>query len=178
MTGGDPRATGVYYDVEYNHNLYPAGTTSCTGPTGADVVYDSPDDRDITRLDAGQGIPALQSDPSKIMQMTGTPQTLLNPATFPVDPATCQPIYPHSYLKVNAIFEVAKGAGLRTAWSDKHPVYESFNGPSATGSTTSLRLRSTAPRSSRTERRIRATSPGPATTPRHGSTTRTRCRRC
>ena len=21
MTGGDPRATGVYYDVEYNHNL-------------------------------------------------------------------------------------------------------------------------------------------------------------
>jgi hypothetical protein len=133
MTGGDPRATGVYYDVEYNHNLYPAGTKSCTGPTGADVIYDSPDDLDITRLDAGQGIPGLQSDPSKIMQMTGTPQTLLNPATFPVDPKTCQPIYPHSYLKVNTIFEVAKSAGMRTAWSDKHPVYESFNGPSGNG---------------------------------------------
>jgi hypothetical protein len=133
MTGGDPRATGVYYDVEYNHNLYEAGTTSCHGPTGADVIYDSPDDLDVTRLDAGQGIPGLQSDPSKIMQMTGNPQTVLNPATFPVDPNSCQPIWPHSYLKVNTMFEVAKGSGLRTAWSDKHPVYESFNGPSGNG---------------------------------------------
>jgi hypothetical protein len=133
MTGGDPRATGVYYDVEYNHNLYEAGTTSCHGPTGADVIYDSPDDIDDTRLDAGQGIPGLASDPSKIMQMTGNPQTVLNPATFPVDPTTCQPIWPHSYLQVNTMFEVAKQAGLRTAWSDKHPVYESFNGPSGSG---------------------------------------------
>ena len=134
MTGGDPRATGVYYDVEYNHNLYEAGTTSCNGqPTGADVVYDSPDDLNVTRLDAGQGIPGLQSDPSKIMQMTGNPQTVLNPATFPVDPSTCQPIWPHSYLKVNTTFEIAHNAGLRTAWSDKHPVYESFNGPSGNG---------------------------------------------
>ena len=86
-----------------------------------------------TRLDAGQGIPGLQTDPSKIMQMTGNPQTVLNPATFPVDPKSCQPIWPHSYLKVNTMFEVAKSAGLRTAWSDKHPVYESFNGPSGTG---------------------------------------------
>ena len=133
MTGGDPRATGVYYDVEYNHNLYEAGTTACHGPTGADVIYDSPDDIDATRLDAGQGIPGLQSDPSKILQMTGNPQTVLNPATFPVDPKSCQPIWPHSYLKVNTMFEVAKRAGLRTAWSDKHPVYESFNGPSGSG---------------------------------------------
>jgi hypothetical protein len=65
--------------------------------------------------------------------MTGNPQTVLNPATFPVDPKTCQPIWPHSYLKVNTIYEVAHNAGLRTAWSDKHPVYESFNGPSGTG---------------------------------------------
>ena len=133
MTGGDPRATGVYYDVEHNHNLYEAGTTACHGPTGADVIYDSPDDIDATRLDAGQGIPGLQGDPSKIMQMTGNPQTVLNPATFPVDPKSCRPIWPHSYLKVNTMFEVARGAGLRTAWSDKHPVYESFNGPSGSG---------------------------------------------
>ncbi len=65
MTGGDPRATGVYYDVEYNHATYEAGTTSCHGqPTGGDVIYDSPDDIDDTRLDAGQGIPGLQTDPS------------------------------------------------------------------------------------------------------------------
>ncbi len=130
MTGGDPRATGVYYDVEYNHNVYEAGTTSCHGPTGGDVIYDSPDDINAGALDAGQGLGGL---PGSILQMTGHPQTLLNPATFPVDPKTCKPIYPHSYLKVNTIFEVIHDAGLHTAWSDKHPVYESFNGPSGTG---------------------------------------------
>jgi hypothetical protein len=133
MTGGDPRATGVYYDVEYNHATYEAGTTSCTGPTGGDVIYDSPDDKDSSRLDAGQMIPGLESNPGLIMKMTGNPQEVLDPSTFPVDPKTCQPIWPHSYLQVNTIFEVAKAAGLRTAWSDKHPVYESFDGPSGTG---------------------------------------------
>ena len=131
MTGGDPRTTGVYYDVEYNHALLPAGTTSCTGqPTGAAVIYDSPDDIDFTKLDAGQGLSGL---PGNILTMTSTPQTLLNPATFPVDPTTCKPIAPNQYLKVNTIFNVAHAAGLRTAWSDKHPVYTSFNGPSGTG---------------------------------------------
>jgi len=133
MTGGDPRATGVYYDVSYSHGVYEAGTTTCTGPTGGDVVYDSPDDLNVNRLDAGQNIPGIDSNPALIMGMTGHPQTLLDPATFPVDPTTCQPIPPHSYLQVNTIFEVAKAAGLLTAWSDKHPVYESFNGPSGSG---------------------------------------------
>jgi Type I phosphodiesterase / nucleotide pyrophosphatase len=133
MTGGDPRATGVYYDVEYNHQTYEAATTSCVGATGGDVVYDSPDDLDATQLDAGQGIPGLASNPGLILRMTGNPDAVLNPATFPVDPKSCQPIWPHSYLKVNTIFEVAKAAGMRTAWSDKHPVYESFNGPSGQG---------------------------------------------
>jgi hypothetical protein len=133
MTGGNPRSTGVYYDVAYNHALYEAGTTSCHGqPTGADVVYDSPDDKDVTRLDAGQGLTGL---PGSILQMTQTPQDLLVPGTFPVDPATCQPIPPNAYLKVNTIFNVAHDAGLLTAWSDKHAVYSSFNGPSGNGIT-------------------------------------------
>jgi Type I phosphodiesterase / nucleotide pyrophosphatase len=133
ITGGNPKTTGVFYDVEYNRALLPPGTTSCDGvPPGANVIYDSPDDIDSTRLDAGQGLSGL---PGSILQMTGTPQDLLNPATFPVDPTTCKPIYPHSYLKVNTIFNVAHEAGLLTAWSDKHPVYESFNGPSGNGIT-------------------------------------------
>jgi hypothetical protein len=133
MTGGDPRATGVYYDVEYNHALFPAGTpsTGCSGAApGADVIYDSPDDIDVSKLDAGQGLSGL---PDSILSMTGHPETLLNPATFPVDPSTCKPIPPHAYLKVNTIMNVIHNAGLRTAWSDKHAVYESFNGPSGNG---------------------------------------------
>ena len=31
MTGGNPKTTGVYYDVSYNHALFPAGTNKCKG---------------------------------------------------------------------------------------------------------------------------------------------------
>ncbi|HWF74760.1 MAG TPA: alkaline phosphatase family protein [Solirubrobacteraceae bacterium] len=138
MTGGDPRTTGVYYDVEYNHALFPPGTQpgQCTGtPPGANVVYDSPDDIDVTRLDAGQGLLGL---PGSILQMTSTPEDLLVPSTFPVDPTTCKPIYPNQYLKVNTIFNVAHDHGMLTAWSDKHPVYTSFDGPEGNGITDSF----------------------------------------
>lgn len=62
--------------------------------------------------------------------MTGKPQALINPAKLPVDPATCKPVYPDQYLKVNTVFDVAHQQGLRTARSDKHPAYEILNGPS------------------------------------------------
>ena len=126
-TGGNPRTTGIYYDDEYSHAVLPAGTTSCHGqPTGGEVIYDSPDDKDATALDAGQGLAGL---PENILAMTGQPQSLIDPATLPVNPQTCKPIYPHEYLEVNTIFEVAHDHGLRTAWSDKHPAYEALEGP-------------------------------------------------
>ena len=128
VTGGNPRSTGIYYDDEYSHAVLPAGTTSCHGqPTGGEVIYDSPDDKDLTRLDAGEGLTGL---PGSILEMTAHPHSLLNPAALPVNPQTCAPIYPHEYLKVNTIFEVAHNHGLRTAWSDKHPAYEALEGPS------------------------------------------------
>ncbi|WP_199245844.1 alkaline phosphatase family protein [Leifsonia sp. AG29] len=131
VTGGNPGTTGVYYDDTYNRALLPVGTTDCaTAKPGAEVAYTEAADKDQTRLDAGQGLTGL---PGSILSMTGTPATLLNPAALPVDPATCKPVYPHQYLKVNTVFEVAKAAGLRTAWSDKHPAYEILNGPSGTG---------------------------------------------
>jgi hypothetical protein len=134
MTGGDPNTTGVYYDDAYDHALDPPGTTSCNGtPTGATVTYDSPDDLNASRLDAGQNIPGLLQNPALIMDMTGNPQTVLNASTFPVNPTTCQPVWPHSYLQVNTIFNVAKDDGLLTAWSDKHPVYEILDGGSGNG---------------------------------------------
>ncbi|MGH2878001.1 MAG: alkaline phosphatase family protein [Solirubrobacteraceae bacterium] len=131
VTGGNPRTAGLYYDDEYSHAVLPAGTTSCHGQTsGGEVIYDSPDDKNATLLDAGQGLTGL---PGSILEMTGTPQALLEPSQLPVDPSTCRPIYPYEYLKVNTIFEVAREHGLHTAWSDKHPAYEALNGPSGTG---------------------------------------------
>jgi hypothetical protein len=131
VTGGTPGTTGIYYDDTYNRALLPAGTTNCaTAKPGAEVAFTEAADKNQSSIDAGQGLTGL---PGSILSMTGTPASLLDPATLPVDPATCKPVYPHQYLKVNTIFEVAKKAGFTTAWSDKHPAYEIFNGPSGTG---------------------------------------------
>ena len=59
VTGGNPRTTGIYYDDEYSHAVLPAGTTSCHGqPTGGEVIYDSPDDKDATRSTPARVSPA------------------------------------------------------------------------------------------------------------------------
>ena len=131
VTGGDPRVTGIYYDDTFNHDLFPAGTTNCTGPVpGAEAAYEEADDVNSNSLDAGQGLSGL---PGSILQMTGNPSQVINPANLPVDPKTCKPVYPNQYLKVNTIFNVAHDHGLRTAWSDKHPAYQMFDGPSGNG---------------------------------------------
>jgi Type I phosphodiesterase / nucleotide pyrophosphatase len=131
VTGGDPRVTGIYYDDTWNHDVFPAGTTNCSGPVpGGEVAYTEADDIDQTRLDAGQGLAGL---PGSILQMTSDPLQVIDPKNLPVDPATCTPIDPNQYLKVNTIFNVARDHGLRTAWSDKHPAYQILSGPSGTG---------------------------------------------
>ena len=128
VTGGNPSSTGVYYDDSWNTSLLPAGTTSCAGVTpGAEVTYFEQADRNLHALDAGQGLAGL---PGSILQMTGNARSLIDPAQLPVDPATCTPVYPDQYLKVNTVFEVARAAGLPTAWSDKHVAYEILGGRS------------------------------------------------
>jgi hypothetical protein len=130
VTGGNPVSTGMYYDDTWNHDVFPAGTTSCSGPVpGGEAAYEEFVDKDSNALDAGQGLPNLPTD---ILQMTGNPIDVINPANLPVDPTTCKPIYPNQYLQVNTIFNVARAHGLRTAWSDKHPAYQMFNGPTGT----------------------------------------------
>ncbi len=160
MTGGDPRATGVYYDVEYSHGVdepseiggQPTGATCTPGQpaTGGDVIYDSPDDSLPAVPDlipgntSGQTFPSFDeggsiypggddTNPGLIMGLTPAPQSGLNPKNYPVDPKTCQPIQPWDYLKVNSIFGVIHQAGMRTAWSDKHAIYTSFNGHGSGG---------------------------------------------
>jgi len=151
MTGGDPGTTGVYYDVEYSHAVDEAGAACTPGQpaTGGDVIYDSPDDTlnavpDLLNNASGNTFPSfdeggsiyhngVDTNPGAIMTLTAHPQSGLNPGSYPVDPTTCQPITPWDYLKVNTIFQVIHNAGLRTAWSDKHAIYTSFNGPGSGG---------------------------------------------
>ena len=131
FTGGNPSSTGVYYDDTWNRALLPAGTTSCAGvKPGVEVTYHEAIDKNPLALDAGQGLSGL---PGSILGLNSNADTLIDPTKLPVDPATCKPVYPHTYLKVNTIFEVASAAGMRTAWSDKHPAMEIANGPSGTG---------------------------------------------
>src|SRR5262249_23773173 len=101
MTGGNPKSTGVYYDVEYSHKVDEAGAACTPGrpATGGDVVYDSPDDAlakvpdfvdpsdgSFPSFDENGSIYAggVDTDPSAIMNLKFDPSTSLNPATFPV----------------------------------------------------------------------------------------------
>jgi hypothetical protein len=126
VTGGSPQTTGFWYDVTYNRVLAPPHTTTpygivgspnacADGTQGTQVGFDEEIDRDLTKLNGGGGI---------------------NPNYLPRDPNNnCAPVYPHDYLRVNTIFEVAREAGHNTAWIDKHPSYEWTNGPSGVGVT-------------------------------------------
>jgi hypothetical protein len=123
LTGGSPTTTGFWYDVTYNRKLSPPAQTTpygipgspnaCPSVQGTQIGFDEEIDANYLKLDGG-----------------GT----INPNWLPRDPARgCAPVYPHEYLRVNTIFEVAKEAGRYTAWSDKHPAYEWVNGPSGKG---------------------------------------------
>lgn len=136
LTGGNPRTTGIYYDDTWNHAVFPAGTTNCSEPVpGGEVTYFEALDINKGALDAGQGlVPAPGKNPwANILEMTGNPLLVINRANLVVDPSTCLPIYPNTYLQVNTVFEVAHAHNLLTAWSDKHPAYMILSGPSGQG---------------------------------------------
>jgi hypothetical protein len=115
VTGGTSKSTGVFYDDSYDRTMWAPGS-NCQGPAGAEAVYAE----NLDKTDASGNIPLFTSiDPKNL------PMGMVN--------GTCQVIYPHSFLKVNTIFNVAHAAGLYTAWSDKHPAYEIVRGPENTG---------------------------------------------
>ena len=137
VTGGNPRTTGVYYDDSWNRALLAPGTTDCvnTAP-GTEVTYFEALDLNPLAIDAGFGVGAIDSAASiakNIYKLPTQARELIDPAQLPVDPASCTGVYPHAYLKVNTVFEVAKAHGLHTAWSDKHAAYDIINGRSGTG---------------------------------------------
>src|SRR5262249_35582470 len=136
-----PATTGVYYDDEFNRALLPPGSPCTPGQTtglGTEVNYSEALDRNPDSIDAGYGIPNLYPGlPSSVLGLPGDlasiDQGMSDQGPLPIDPATCSVVWPHRYLRVNTVFNVAHDAGLRTAWSDKHPAYEIVAGPSGTG---------------------------------------------
>jgi hypothetical protein len=122
-TGGLPPTIGMYYDVSYDRALSPPAKTTpygitggqnmCPAVVGTAIGFDEEIDIDLTKIDGGGGI---------------------NPDYLPRDPNNgCKPIYPHNFIRVNTMFEVVKANGGYTAWSDKHPAYDFYNGPSGAG---------------------------------------------
>ncbi|MGN6160832.1 MAG: alkaline phosphatase family protein, partial [Marmoricola sp.] len=59
MTGGTPKSTGIYYDVEDSHKVDEPGAACTPGhaATGGDVIYDSPDDALAGAADLLNGTP-------------------------------------------------------------------------------------------------------------------------
>lgn len=109
-TGGTPGQTGIYYDVSYDRALSPPGSACQT--LGTTVTYNE----SVDGPGAAAGLPSINDD------------------LLPRDPRkNCSPVYPHSYLRVNTIFNVVRDAGGYTAWIDKHPVYEIVEGPNGAG---------------------------------------------
>jgi hypothetical protein len=126
VTGGTPKTTGVFYDDSHARTLWAPGS-ACTGAPGTETQYAENIDTTVNGR-----IPLFFPNPPTNPLI---PNPLIDPSQLPMGivGGTCAPIYPHSFLQINTIFNVAHDAGLYTAWSDKHPAYEIVHGPANTG---------------------------------------------
>jgi len=117
VSGATPKTSGVYYDDSFDRTLSPVGDLLCKS-TGAETQYAENIDSSYDTTLGGA------------LKVTNT----IDATQLPRDPAKgCKPVYPHEFLRVNTIFNVAHDAGLYTAWSDKHPAYELVRGRANTG---------------------------------------------
>jgi Type I phosphodiesterase / nucleotide pyrophosphatase len=137
VTGATPKVGGLFYDDSYDRTEYPAKAfytsqglpdAGCTGKPGTELTNFEALDKSynyatglVTDFTGGGTVGQVytQLDPDHMQRK------LVN--------GQCLPVYPHEYVRTNTIFEIIKAAGMRTAWSDKHPAYEDLAGPSGTG---------------------------------------------
>ena len=138
ISGGSPRTEGAFYDSAYDRSLQPPALTTGNGlvgapglcvsgqlPTGTATEYEEGIDFDQTHLNGiSAGSAAGDGGVNSI-----------NPLRLVRDPAnSCNPVFPWNFVRTNTVFGVIHNAGMRTAWSDKHPAYASVSGPGATAS--------------------------------------------
>jgi hypothetical protein len=115
LTGGSPISHGLFYDVSYERTIFDPTNTTCAGSPGNMMVFDESIDL-YNSANVSQNV----IDPTKLPRVLDSH-------------GNCVPLFPHSALRTNTIFEVVKASGGHTAWADKHPAYDLVNGPSGTG---------------------------------------------
>lgn len=115
VTGGSPVTGGLYYDVSYDRTIFDPTNLTCSGQGGNTMVFDESIDKYNS-----SNVSLNVIDPAKLPRYRN-------------ELGQCAPLYPHSALKTNTIFEVIKRNGGHTAWADKHPAYDLVNGPSGKG---------------------------------------------
>lgn len=130
-TGATPRTTGVWYDDTWDRTLYSPKDTNCITP-GAESKQTS-----LRGRWSSADSEAVTYDESIDYNSTLVFSGGINPANLPRAKVNgqCVPLYPHSRLRVNTVFEIAVSADLVTAYTDKHPAYDLVRGPSGTGLT-------------------------------------------
>ena len=137
VTGSTPKTGGLFYDDSYSRVEYPSvnywvsqglADPGCTGGAGAEVTNFEELDKSYS---FATGLVADLTGGGTLGQV----YTQLDPNNMQrhVVNGQCVPMYPHDYVRSNTIFEIARQAGLYTAWSDKHPAYEDLSGPSGKG---------------------------------------------
>jgi hypothetical protein len=133
VTGGSPVTGDLFYDVSYDRSYFANGDSTCSGTVS--------DPAPGAGQSAGRGSPIAFDESIDLYgtdPVTGLPlsKNMINPNSLPFQIDSnghCVPVYPHSALKTNTIFEVVKAHRGVTAWADKHPAYDLVRGPSGAG---------------------------------------------
>ena len=108
VTGGSPISHGLFYDVSYDRTIFDPTNTTCAGSPGNMMVFDESID-----LYNSSNVSLNMIDPTKLPRVLDSH-------------GNCVPLFPHSALRTNTIFEVVKASGgtrlgptsiLRTIWS-------------------------------------------------------------
>lgn len=127
VTGGSPRTVGAYYDVAYDRVLAPPQNTTGNGLLGGSCT---PNVANGTSTEYEEGIDIDQSKLNGGAPSGDGGLNSIDPTKLPRDPFnSCQPVYPHNFIRTNTIFGVVHDAGGYTAWEDKHPAYVAVAGP-------------------------------------------------
>ena len=124
VSGGSPRTVGAFYDVAYDRVLAPPAKTTGNGVAAGTCT---PGVANGTTTEYEEGI---DKDQSQLNGGGDSGRNAIDLERLPRDPFNnCQPVLPWNFVRTNTIFGVIHHAGGFTAWSDKHPAYQSVAGP-------------------------------------------------